>query len=114
MITPADRRAITSTFFQLVPGIARVRLNPSDAAVRGIADGAPVRVFNDLGEVLCDATVTDAVHPGVVWMPKGLWARHTRNGDTSNALIEDALTDCGGSPAYNDARVEIELAPRAP
>ncbi|MCP4868262.1 MAG: molybdopterin-dependent oxidoreductase [Proteobacteria bacterium] len=110
MITPADRRAITSTFFQLVGGIAQIRLHPDDAAARGITNGAAVRIHNDLGEVLCDARVTDGIRPGVVWMPKGLWAKHTRSGATSNALIPAALSDCGESTAYNEARVEVTLA----
>jgi len=110
LITPADRRAITSTFFQLVPGIAEIRMHPDDAAPRGIGDGAAVRIFNGLGEVLCDARVTDGVRPGVVWMPKGLWAKHTRTGATSNTLIAADLSDCGKSTAFNEARVEIALA----
>lgn len=111
MITPADRRAITSTFFQLVGGIAELRLHPADAAERGIGDGMAVRIFNDLGEVHCDARVTEGVRRGVVWMPKGLWAKHTRTGTTSNALIAAELSDCGQSTAFNEARVEVELSP---
>ena len=38
-------------------------INPVDAEARGIADGDVVRVFNDRGQVLAGAVVTDAVRP---------------------------------------------------
>ena len=43
-------------------------------------------------------------------LPKGLWARHTLNDQTANALVPDALADLGGGACFNDARVQIELA----
>ncbi len=42
-----------------------VRLNPSDAAVRGIEEGDIVKLFNDRGIVLCIAEVTERIRPGV-------------------------------------------------
>jgi len=48
------------------------------------------------------------VPAGVVVLPKGLWAKHTGNGATANALAPDSLTDLGGGACFNDARVEIE------
>jgi anaerobic selenocysteine-containing dehydrogenase len=54
--------------------------------------------------------VTDVVRPGVVSLPKGLWARHTDTGSTSNALIPDRLTDLGGGLCFNDARVQVRPA----
>ena len=43
-------------------------------------------------------------------LPKGLWAKHTLNGQTANALSPDTLTDLGGGACFNDARVEIRRA----
>lgn len=43
-----------------------VRLNPADAASRGIADRELVTVFNDRGAVVCAAQLTGRVPPGVV------------------------------------------------
>jgi anaerobic selenocysteine-containing dehydrogenase len=54
--------------------------------------------------------VSDDVRPGVVSLAKGLWARHTDNGLTSNALIPDTLADFGGGACFNDARVQVEPA----
>ena len=50
------------------------------------------------------------MRPGVVSLGKGLWARHTRNGLTSNALCPDTFTDIGEGACYNDARVQIARA----
>ncbi|HTX69714.1 MAG TPA: molybdopterin-dependent oxidoreductase [Thermoleophilia bacterium] len=43
-----------------------VRLNAEDAAARGIADGDLVKAFNDRGEVILAAQVTQRVAPGTV------------------------------------------------
>jgi molybdopterin guanine dinucleotide-containing S/N-oxide reductase-like protein len=43
-----------------------IRLNGKDAAARGIADGDLVRAFNDRGEVILAAQVTERVPPGTV------------------------------------------------
>ncbi len=48
-------------------------INPKDAADRGISDGDVVRVFNDRGQTLAGAVVTDQVRPGVVRMEEGGW-----------------------------------------
>ena len=45
---------------------------------------------------------------GVVVLAKGLWRFHTRNGQSSNALIPSTLTDFAGGACYNDARVQVE------
>jgi anaerobic selenocysteine-containing dehydrogenase len=109
LISPASRHTISSTLGELRPGIARVKINPEDAAPRAIADGDAVRVFNDLGEVHCAANVTPEVRPGTLSLAKGLWLKSTSNGSTSNALVPDTLTDIGGGACFNDARVQIEL-----
>jgi trimethylamine-N-oxide reductase (cytochrome c) len=43
-----------------------VRLNPGDAAPRGIVSGDIVKLYNDRGAVLCIAEVTERMRPGVV------------------------------------------------
>jgi biotin/methionine sulfoxide reductase len=50
-----------------------MRLHPSDAAPRGIADGDIVRLFNARGACLATAAVTEDVRPGVVQLPTGAW-----------------------------------------
>jgi len=110
LISPAIAQQISSTFGQLRKVEAAVELAPADAAARGITDGAVVRIWNDLGEVVCLARVSPQTRPGVAVLPKGLWRFHTRNGASSNALIPQTLSDVGGGACYNDARVQIAVA----
>ena len=78
---------------------------------RGLADGDLVRVFNELGEVHCRWTSPPPIRPGTVSLPKGLWRRSTRNGQTATALVPDTLTDLGGGACFNDARVQVASLP---
>ncbi|MBC8441473.1 MAG: trimethylamine-N-oxide reductase TorA [Deltaproteobacteria bacterium] len=48
-------------------------MNTKDAAARGIQHGDIVRVFNDRGEVLAGAYVTDRFRKGVVRLREGGW-----------------------------------------
>jgi anaerobic selenocysteine-containing dehydrogenase len=112
LISPASEHTISSTLGEFRPGIARLKVHPDDAHARSIAEGDAVRLFNDLGEVHCEASVTAEVRPGTVSLPKGLWARSTFNGATTNALVPDALTDLAGGACFNDARVQVELLGR--
>jgi biotin/methionine sulfoxide reductase len=56
-----------------IGGRQPVCMHPDDAAARGLADGAIVRVFNDRGACLAGLRVTDAMRPGVVRMSTGAW-----------------------------------------
>ena len=71
-----------------------------------------VRIFNDLGEVHCEASVTPEMRAGTLSLPKGLWARSTLNGSTGNALVPDTLDELSGGACFNDARVQVELLAR--
>jgi anaerobic selenocysteine-containing dehydrogenase len=108
LISPALATQISSTFGQLRSAPGAIEIAAADAAARGISDGDPVRVWNDVGEVRCIAKVSRDIRDGVCVLAKGLWRKHTRNGFTANALIPAGLADLGGQAAYNDARVQIE------
>ena len=84
LISPASEHTISSTLGELRPGVARVKIHPDDAHARSIDDGVTVRVFNDLGEVHCEASVTPETRVGTVSLPKGLWAKSTLNGSTEH------------------------------
>jgi anaerobic selenocysteine-containing dehydrogenase len=112
LISPATGERISSTFGQLHGGQVPLLIHPEDAAPRGIDDGAAVRVYNELGEVLCRVRVGLGTRPGVVSLPKGLWSHNTLNGSTSNALSPATLSDLGAGACFNDARVEVECLQR--
>ena len=56
-----------------VDGRECVRMHPSNAKARGIADGNTVRLYNDRGECLAIAIVTDRIAPDVLELPTGAW-----------------------------------------
>jgi anaerobic selenocysteine-containing dehydrogenase len=107
LISPALATQISSTFGQLRTAPAALELSRADAAARGIANGDPVRVWNQHGEVHCVAKISPDLREGVCLLPKGLWRKHSHNGYTANALVPPAIADLGGQAAYNDARVQV-------
>jgi anaerobic selenocysteine-containing dehydrogenase len=96
---PAQRR---------VQGEQSVFVHPSDAAERGITDGADVRVFNDRGQFIALAKVTDDIAAGVVMAPMGAWRKNAKGHSTVNAVNPFAFADLGNAPTFSDTRVEIE------
>ena len=56
-----------------IDGREPVRINPTDAAARGIETGNIVRLFNNRGECLAGAVVSDSVRQGVVQISTGAW-----------------------------------------
>jgi anaerobic selenocysteine-containing dehydrogenase len=113
LISPASSRTISSTLGELPRPDVRLAMHPDDARSRGLENGDAVRIFNDLGEVHCMLEVTPLVPPGTVSLPKGLWRRSTRNGQTATSLVPDTVTDIGGGACFNDARVEVASLPTA-
>jgi anaerobic selenocysteine-containing dehydrogenase len=83
-----------------------LRIHPEDAAVRGIASGDRVRVFNDRGTIELAAEVTDAMQSAVVAMLHGWWASRI-GGSSANALTHDELADFGGGSAMHDCFVDV-------
>jgi anaerobic selenocysteine-containing dehydrogenase len=111
LISPATHRTISSTLGGLRRGRVPLQMHPADAARRGLAEGQRVRVWNAHGEVITRLRLDPDLVEGVVCLPKGLWARHTDNGRTANALAPPTLSDLGGNACFNDARVEVAAAP---
>ena len=108
LVSSANSKMITSTLGEFNYPELRVTLNPQDAAARSIAEGDAVRVFNQLGEVVCRADLSDRLREGVVVIPKGAWRKSSRNGRTATALCPATISQVGGGACYNDARVEVE------
>ena len=109
LITPASDRRITSTFGGLAANdeAPQLEMNPADAQARGLADGAAVKVWNDLGEVFLRLRVTADVRCGVVSSDKGAWLRTSPNGQTVSALAPTHKADLADGACYNDTRVEV-------
>jgi anaerobic selenocysteine-containing dehydrogenase len=91
-------------------GPLRVRLSPAEATARGIADGARVVAFNELGEVTMLAEVTAAVPDGLAVVEGVHWARDTLDGRNVNALTSQRLTDEAGGSTFYDNRIDVRRA----
>ncbi len=85
-------------------------MHPADAAARGIADGALVRVFNDRGTCLLHARVVDTVRPGVIVSPATWWPSAFVDGQGLNALTPDRAADMGGGATFYTNLVQVEAA----
>jgi anaerobic selenocysteine-containing dehydrogenase len=109
LITPASYERITSTFGGLKAGdeTPPLEMHPDDARARGLADGARVRVWNELGEVHLPLRITDEIRPGVICSLKGAWMKTSDNGQTVSALAPGHHADICGGACYNDCRVEV-------
>lgn len=90
-----------------------VLINSADAQARGISDGDTVRVFNDRGEMVIPAEVTERIMPGVVDVPHGAWydpdEEGVDRGGCANVLTKDAYSP-GGAFTYNTCLVEVQKA----
>jgi len=84
----------------------RLEMHPADAQARNIADGDPVEIFNDRGKILLLAKVNGAVPAGVVASRLG-WNKLSCDGQGTNALTSETLTDLGGGPTFYSTLVEV-------
>ncbi|MBM4444381.1 MAG: dimethyl sulfoxide reductase subunit A [Chloroflexi bacterium] len=114
--THLKRRALSQ--FENIPWLRELQdhallINSEDARARGINDGDMVRVFNDRGQILIKARVTERIMPGVVDVPHGAWYApdpdRVDRGGCANVLTPDRHSP-GGSFPYNTALVEVAKA----
>ncbi|MCP5373150.1 MAG: molybdopterin-dependent oxidoreductase [Hyphomicrobiales bacterium] len=113
LMSPSSSKRTNATFGGCAESrsLEVVEIHPDDAAARGITDGDAVKVWNDLGDVVLSARVTDAVRPGVLCSPKGTWLHTSPTGQTVNALINtDVRTDIEDGACYNETFVEAAPA----
>jgi len=115
MISPPARNFLNSSFVNVASlrDIEReplLEIHESDAAARGIASGAVVRVFNDRGEYRCKAQVSARARPGVVNGLGVWWRKLGLAGTNVNQLTSQKLTDMGRGPVFYDCLVEVQAA----
>jgi len=113
MISPPARNFLNSTFVNVkslraIEGEPLLEINAMDAAARGIAHGATVRVFNARGEHVCRADVSRRARAGVVHGMGIWWRKFGMDGTNVNQLTSQRLTDIGRGPTFYDCLVEVE------
>ncbi|OGP62435.1 MAG: hypothetical protein A2169_07520 [Deltaproteobacteria bacterium RBG_13_47_9] len=102
--------------FENVPWLRELQLqtlliSATDAQARGISDGDMVRIFNERGEVIIPAKVTERIMPGVVDLPQGAWfspdEKGVCRGGCANVLTSDKSSPCGAL-VTNTSLVQVE------
>ena len=103
--------------YSKVNGFEPIFINPKDAADRTIATGDTVRVFNDRGQVLCGAVVTERIRPRVVVLQEGAWYRPSepgkpgsldQGGCTNSLTAQRGTSQLAQGPVCHDSLVQIE------
>ena len=95
-------------------------MHPTDAAARGVVDGAAATVTSRVGSITVPVQITDDVMPGVVSIPHGyghgregtrLGVANAHAGVSANTLTDDQLLDgVSANAAVNGVPVEVRPA----
>jgi len=112
MISPPARNFLNSSFVNVqslrdIEGEPLLEMHATDAAARGLADGATVRVFNPRGAHRCRLVVSARARPGVVHGLGVWWRKFGLDGTNVNQLTSQQLTDLGRAPTFYDCLVEV-------
>ena len=97
-----------------VQGREPITMNSEDASSRGIQDGDVVRVFNDRGQCLAGACLSDGIRPGVVNLSTGAWydpeapGGLDRHGNPNVLTLDKGTSKLAQGPTAHSALVEIE------
>jgi anaerobic selenocysteine-containing dehydrogenase len=108
LISPANNKMISSTLGEFNYPEMFATLNAADANVLNITSGNKIRIYNNLGEVICRVHISDKIRKGVISLPKGAWQKASLNGYTSTVLCPSFVSDVGGGACFNDALVNME------
>ncbi|WP_426437112.1 molybdopterin-containing oxidoreductase family protein [Bradyrhizobium genosp. P] len=89
-------------------GEQRIMINPADAAMRSIAQGTYVRVFNERGNFEAKADLTEDVGAGLIVTNVGHWPGLNRTGTAVNSTTAPRHANLGQAGVYSDNRVQVE------
>lgn len=99
-----------------VQGREPVYISPQDAKARGIRNGDLVRVYNDRGQLLAGAVVSDDFPPGVIRIQEGAWygpvgpeiGALDTYGDPNTLTMDVGTSQLAQAPSANTCIVEVE------
>ncbi|NLS11421.1 trimethylamine-N-oxide reductase TorA [Vibrio sp. SM6] len=99
-----------------VQGREPVYINPQDAKAKGIKDGDLVRVYNDRGQLLAGAVLSDSYPRGVIRIEEGAWYGPMSEkdgalctyGDPNNLTLDVGSSELAQATSANTCIVEFE------
>ena len=99
-----------------VQGREPIYMNAGDAKARGISDGDLVRVFNDRGQLLAGALISDDYPPGIARIHEGAWYGPVDEtigsldtyGDPNTLTMDVGTSQLAKATAANTCLVEFE------
>lgn len=99
-----------------VQGREPVFISPEDAETRNIKDGELVRVYNDRGQLLAGAVVSDDFPPGIIRIQEGAWygpvgpeiGALDTYGDPNTLTMDVGTSSLAQATSANTCVVEIE------
>ena len=114
LVTPHSRKRVHSTHYnipwlqELEPDV--IEMSVADAQKQGIKNGDLVKVYNDIGELVIRAKVSERIKPGAVSIYQGAWYQPDKNGidwgGSVNVLCKDIISP-GGAAATNAVLVAV-------
>ncbi len=112
LVSPPAHYFLNSTFVNVDrlrqrEGEQMLLIHPDDAAPREIVDGQMVRVWNERGDFLARARITEGVRPGVCVTPSVWWPKLAPGGRNVNFVTSSALADMGGGATFHDCVVNV-------
>ena len=116
LLTPKQHTRFLNTSYSHLPQHGPreegpyVEMCASDAAARGLENGAEARVVNERGEMYLPVKISTRLPQGVVAVPFGWWDQSHANMSNVNDLTSDAHTDWGGGVSYHDTLVQVYSA----
>ncbi len=109
LVSPSSDKRTNSTFGGTTANKTPycVEMHTTDAARKKLTDKQKVKLVNELAEVVLYLTVSDAVKPGLLYVPKGAWCADSESNLSINALIPGSKADMGDGACYNDTQVDV-------
>lgn len=111
LVTPASELRTNSTFGGMKDQQRDIacEIHSSDAADKGVSDGAIIEMYNDRAAVHLRARISDDVRRGTLFVPKGAWIADSPTGNTVNALLPGHQESAIGGACYYDCGVDIRV-----
>lgn len=97
LLSPHSKWRIHSTYAnnpwlnEIHGGKPAVMIHPDDARARDIDDGDEIELFNDRGQLVAWAQVTEAARPGTATLHEGWWPRFFASGKGVNELTSSEV-----------------------